>query len=50
MSIIYYYTKNENLPIFLKYGIRLSKNFDKEINIKRLKLPNNTFIWQGRLK
>ena len=27
------------------YGI-----FDKEIDIKRLKLPNNTFIWQGRLK
>lgn len=33
MSIIYYYTKKENLPIFLKYGIRLSKNFDKELNI-----------------
>ena len=27
------------------YGI-----FDKQIDIKRLKLPNNTFIWQGRLK
>lgn len=27
------------------YGI-----FDKEIDFKRLKLPNNTFIWQGRLK
>ena len=26
------------------YGI-----FDKQIDIKRLKLPNNTFIWQGRL-
>ena len=33
MSVIYYYTKNENLPIFLKYGIRLSKNFNKELNI-----------------
>lgn len=33
MSIIYYYTKNDNLPIFLKYGIRLSKNFNKELNI-----------------
>ena len=27
------------------YGI-----FDKQIDLKRLKLPNNTFIWQGRLK
>lgn len=33
MSVIYYYTKNENLPIFLKYGIRLSKNFNAELNI-----------------
>lgn len=39
MSIIYYYTKNENLPIYLKYGIRLSKNFDKEINISGYKKP-----------
>ena len=39
MSIIYYYTKNENLPIFLKYGIRLSKNFDKEIYINGYKKP-----------
>ena len=33
MSTIYYYAKNESLPIFLKYGIRLSKNFDKEYNL-----------------
>lgn len=39
MSIIYYYTKNENLPIFLKYGIRLSKNFDKELNINGYTKP-----------
>lgn len=39
MSIIYYYAKNDNLPIFLKYGIRLSKNFDKEINIRGNKKP-----------
>ena len=39
MSIIYYYTKNETLPIYLKYGIRLSKNFDKEINISGYKKP-----------
>lgn len=39
MSIIYYYTKKENLPIYLKYGIRLSKNFDKEINISGYKKP-----------
>ena len=35
MSVIYYYTKNDNLPIYLKYGIRLSKNFDKEVNLFR---------------
>ena len=39
MSIIYYYTKNENLPIYLKYGIRLSKNFDKELNINGYTKP-----------
>lgn len=39
MSSIYYYTKNNNLPIYLKYGIRLSKNFDKEINISGYKKP-----------
>lgn len=39
MSIIYYYTKKDNLPIYLKYGIRLSKNFDKEININGYKKP-----------
>ncbi len=33
MSIIYYYSKNENLQIYLKYGIRLSKNFDIELNL-----------------
>ena len=33
MATIYYYAKNESLPIYLKYGIRLSKNFDKELNI-----------------
>ena len=39
MSVIYYYTKNDNLPIYLKYGIRLSKNFDREINISGYKKP-----------
>lgn len=39
MSIIYYYTKNDNLPIYLKYGIRLSKNFDKELNVSGYKKP-----------
>ena len=39
MSIIYYYTKNENLPIFLKYGIRLSKNFNKELNVNGYTKP-----------
>lgn len=39
MASIYYYTKNNNLPIYLKYGIRLSKNFDKEINISGYKKP-----------
>lgn len=39
MAIVYYYTKNENLPIFLKYGIRLSKNFDKELNINGYTKP-----------
>lgn len=39
MSIIYYYTKNENLPIYLKYGIRLSKNYDEEFNINGYKKP-----------
>ena len=39
MSIIYYYTKNDNLPIFLKYGIRLSKNFSKELNINGYTKP-----------
>ncbi len=33
MSIIYYYSKDENLQIYLKYGIRLSKNFDIELNL-----------------
>ena len=33
MSVVYYYAKKEAIPIFLKYGIRLSKNFDKELNI-----------------
>ena len=37
MAIIYYYTKKDNLPIYLKYGIRLSKNFDKEINLNGYK-------------
>ncbi len=39
MSIIYYYTKNENLNIYLKYGMRLSKNFDKELNINGYTKP-----------
>ena len=39
MSIIYYYTKNDNLPIYLKYGIRLSKNYDEEFNINGYKKP-----------
>ena len=39
MAIIYYYTKKDNLPIYLKYGIRLSKNFDKEVNINGYKKP-----------
>ena len=39
MSIIYYYTKKDNLPIYLKYGIRLSKNFDIEVNISGYKKP-----------
>ena len=39
MSIIYYYTKKDNLPIYLKYGIRLSKNYDEEFNISGYKKP-----------
>ena len=39
MSVIYYYTKKEALPIYLKYGIRLSKNFDKELNVNGYQKP-----------
>ena len=39
MSIIYYYTKNDNLSIYLKYGIRLSKNYDEEFNISGYRKP-----------
>ena len=39
MSTIYYYAKKEAIPVYLKYGIRLSKNFDKEFNINGYQKP-----------
>lgn len=33
MAIIYFYTKKENVVDFLRYGIRLSHHFTKELNI-----------------
>ena len=39
MAVVYYYAKNEALPIYLKYGIRLSKNFDINLNISGYEKP-----------
>ncbi len=39
MSVIYYYARKEAIPVYLKYGIRLSKNFDKELNINGYQKP-----------
>ncbi len=39
MAVVYYYAKNEALPIFLKYGIRLSKNYDVNLNINGYEKP-----------
>ena len=33
MAIVYYYTKKDNVADFFKYGIRLSNNFSRELNI-----------------
>ena len=33
MAIIYYYVEKEKAPDYLNYGIKLSDNFSKEVNI-----------------
>jgi hypothetical protein len=33
MSVIYYYTKKNNTVNLIKYGLRLSKSFDREVNL-----------------
>lgn len=33
MAIIYYYVEKDKVSDFLKYGIKLSENFSKEVNI-----------------
>lgn len=39
MSVVYYYAKKEAAPVYLKYGIRLSKNYDKEFNVNGYQKP-----------
>jgi hypothetical protein len=39
MSVVYYYAKKSNTLNYLKYGLRLSKNFDKEVNLNGYSKP-----------